>query len=367
MAIDTQARVFSDLAVPPGELLAEELETRGMTQRELADRTGRPEQKISEIISGRKRITDDTALELEKVLGIPAEFWVNLQASYQLTQARIRERIELEKQEDWLDFFPIREMRARGFLPPDRDKQTTLAAILKFFGVASFPALVERHRSLLGQYRITPKTRISEGALWTWLRAGDLEAREVEAAPFDEQNFKAALQRIRQLTKEPIGKAVAEAADLCAQAGVVFVVVRHFPRTGANGVARWLSADRAMIQLSTMRSWTDIFWFSFFHEADHILERQKKRAFVNGINDEPAEERAADVFAMETLIPVERWNAFVEADLFPAVRVEAFAAELDIAPAVVVGRLQHEDRIGHQHLNHLRPRIIWQAEEDATE
>src|SRR3972149_4538786 len=105
MATKTKARLFSALAIPPGELLAEELEARGMTQKELANRTGRPEQKISEIINGKKSITHDTALELEKVLGISADFWVNLEGSYQLTRARLRERIQLEKDEDWLWFF----------------------------------------------------------------------------------------------------------------------------------------------------------------------------------------------------------------------------------------------------------------------
>lgn len=366
MAIDTQARVFSDLAVPPGELLAEELDVRRMTQRELADRTGRPEQKISEIISGRKRITDDTALELEKVLGIPAEFWINLQAAYQLALARIRERIELEKQEDWLDFFPVREMRARQFLPGDRDKQTTLTAILKFFGVASFPALTERQRALIGQYRITPKTTVSEGALWAWLRAGDLKAQDVDTAPYDEAKFKDVLQRIRQLTRKPIREAVEEAIRLCAEAGVVLVVVQHFPKTGANGVARWLSADRAMIQLSTLRSWQDIFWFSFFHEADHILGRQKKKAFVNGINDEPDAEEAANHFAADMLIPAQAWNAFAESRSFSSISIEAFAKRLGIAPGIVVGRLQHEKLIAPQNLNHLRPRIVWIKEEATT-
>ena len=83
-------RVFSNLPIPPGELLAEELEARSMSQKELADRTGRSEQTISEIINGKKSITHDTAIELEKVLGISAWFWVNLEASYQLTKARLR-------------------------------------------------------------------------------------------------------------------------------------------------------------------------------------------------------------------------------------------------------------------------------------
>ena len=85
-------RVFSDLPIPPGETLAEELEARGMTQKELAARLGRPPQVVNEIIKGKKAITPDTAIGLEKVLGIEAQFWTNLQADYQLALARERDR-----------------------------------------------------------------------------------------------------------------------------------------------------------------------------------------------------------------------------------------------------------------------------------
>lgn len=78
----------SDLAIHPGEFLAEELEARAMTQRALAEAIGRPEQVISEIVRGKKGITAGTALQLSVVFGVSAEFWMNLQTAYELTMAR---------------------------------------------------------------------------------------------------------------------------------------------------------------------------------------------------------------------------------------------------------------------------------------
>ena len=78
-----------NVAIPPGEHLDEELEARGMTQRALAQLLGRPPQMISEVIRGKKAITADFALELEGALGVPAHLWVNLEANYQLTRARL--------------------------------------------------------------------------------------------------------------------------------------------------------------------------------------------------------------------------------------------------------------------------------------
>ena len=112
-------RIFSDMPVPPGEVLEEELEAIGMTQKELAARLDRPPQVVNEIIRGKKTITPETALELEKVLGIPAPFWVNLEATYQMTIAMNRDREGLAKQEKWLREFPVREMESEGGFQPN--------------------------------------------------------------------------------------------------------------------------------------------------------------------------------------------------------------------------------------------------------
>ncbi len=78
-------------SIPPGETLRETLETIGMTQVELADRTGRPKKAINEIIEGKAPITVKTALQLERVLGVPASVWNNLERNYQKTKARLKE------------------------------------------------------------------------------------------------------------------------------------------------------------------------------------------------------------------------------------------------------------------------------------
>ena len=88
MVTEAKSRVYSDMAIPPGEILAEELEARDMTQRQLAEEMGRPTQVINEIIKGKKAITPETALQLEDAIGPSAEFWMGLQATYGLTLAR---------------------------------------------------------------------------------------------------------------------------------------------------------------------------------------------------------------------------------------------------------------------------------------
>jgi HTH-type transcriptional regulator / antitoxin HigA len=89
----TKTIIQPDIAIPPGEYLAEEIATRGLSQKELAKRMGRPLNAINEIINGKKAITAETALQLEDVMPeISARFWLNLETDYRLTRALINKR-----------------------------------------------------------------------------------------------------------------------------------------------------------------------------------------------------------------------------------------------------------------------------------
>ncbi len=85
---ETFPYVEPDSVSHPGWLLAEELEVRGMSQRELARRIGRPYQVVNEIVRGRKAITAETALQLEAEFGTRAYIWLGLQADYDLMIAK---------------------------------------------------------------------------------------------------------------------------------------------------------------------------------------------------------------------------------------------------------------------------------------
>ena len=92
----TKTDAYPDIAIPPGEYLAEEIEARGISQKELARRMGRPLNAINEIINGKKAITAETSLQLEEVMSeIPARFWLNLESDYQLTKVLINKRAKV--------------------------------------------------------------------------------------------------------------------------------------------------------------------------------------------------------------------------------------------------------------------------------
>lgn len=90
MAIRLDEKTMSDLPIPPGETLAEEIEALGISRTQLAAALGQPAQAVNEIIQGERPITEETALGLERVLGIGAHVWSGLESAYRMTLARPR-------------------------------------------------------------------------------------------------------------------------------------------------------------------------------------------------------------------------------------------------------------------------------------
>lgn len=76
----------------PGELIRDELKERGMTQRQLSVQTGIKASVLSEIVNGKRSVSLNVAIALEKALGIPAQLWMNLQSQYNLDKIGIAER-----------------------------------------------------------------------------------------------------------------------------------------------------------------------------------------------------------------------------------------------------------------------------------
>jgi len=133
----TTLEIAKSLLSPPGDTIQEHIDFICMSQVELAERMGRPKEKINDIIKGREPITTATAFQLEKVLGIPASFWINREKTYRKELYALQQQEEIEKEMDWLSAFPVNEMRIFGWLPDTREKHILADSMLKFFGVAS--------------------------------------------------------------------------------------------------------------------------------------------------------------------------------------------------------------------------------------
>lgn len=364
MTTSTAHRPFCpDYVHLPGQSLVDLLEERGLSQADLAERTGRPKKTINEIVKGKSAITPETALQFERVLGMPASYWNNLEQLYRSALARHEEKERLRQHVSWLAKFPVAEMIKRGWIEDRADKVELLQRLLSYFGVAS-PAAWDDLWSIgkeAAAFRRQKKEDADVALTATWLRQGELYGKAIHCEPFDAVRFRAALSEIRELTSRADTQAAYETArDICAKAGVAFVVVQEFPRLGVFGATRWLSQDRALIQVSLHYKRADQFWFSFFHEAGHILLHGKREIFVEEARTQKdRSEEEADKFAADLLIPPQAYAAFTAANDFSRGAIVAFANQLKIAPCIIVGRLQREKWIGFHERQDLVVRLQW--------
>jgi HTH-type transcriptional regulator / antitoxin HigA len=341
---------------PPGETLEEILEEREMTQIKLAERMGRPKKTINEIIKGKAEITPDTALQLERVLGTPARFWIERERLYREHLARQAENKRLEIHLPWLKQIPYKEMTKRGWLLYCEDKIEQLREILNFFAIAS-PDIWEEiwSKNISVDFRKPSGFKSDLGAMTAWLQQGEIEASKIDCADYDANKFKEVLQEIRSLTVEPIEIFQPKMIQLCAEAGVAVVLIPELSKTRVCGATRWLSSRKAILQLSDRYKTNDHFWFSFFHEAGHILLHGKCETFLEVPDPQTTDkEKEADQFAGDFLIPAKKWAQFTETNPQSKQAICQFADNLKIAPSIVVGRLQREQIIPYNHYNDLK-------------
>ncbi len=327
----------------PGDTLAEHIEFTGMSQAELAERMGRPKKTINEIIQGKAQITPETALQLERVVGIPATFWINLERNYRLRLAEIDEAETLVQAKEWAKRFPCNAMKVKGWIAFDGSSANAGKALLSFFNVAS-PEVYEKfyHGQVYATaYRMSEKNSKDPYAVAAWLRQGERQAELLQVHAFDRSAFEKTLMEIKKLVMSGADDFFPELQELCRQSGVKVVHTPCLPKALLHGSTRWVKGN-PLIQLSNRLNRNDIFWFTFFHEAAHIIKHNKKDVFVEGMDyacDGKEKEAEADTFAEECLMSRKEEKEVMESGLFDKQDIKRFAEKFGTHPAIVAGRL----------------------------
>ncbi len=342
----TEPQYMSDLAIPPGEYLEEVLEEIELNQAELARRMGRPPQAINEIIKGDKAITPETSIQLEKVLGVPAYIWINLESEYQLIKACQSEAEKAKEEEVLLSEFPYLDLSKLGLVEKTRKPLEKIQSLRRFFGVASLFNL-EGVKEYSPAFRQSTKNNINHKALAAWLRAGSLIADDIECENFCKDTLRSNIADIRALTLDEAPQEFFPKLKFILQkCGIALVVIPHFKKTATSGATFWTKKEKAVVMMSLRGSWADMFWFSLFHELGHVLLHDKRKTFLeDGVTD-PAwkkQEDEADDFAQKSLIPEKEFRAFKLTYDFSCPSIESFAEIIGIHPGIVTGRLQHEN------------------------
>ncbi len=339
------------VAIPPGETIRENMEFLGMNQKELAARLDITPKHLSNIINGNAPITYDTALKLESVIGTDAQFWMNLETNYQLNKARIEEQKKLDLDLQILKEIPYKEMSDFGWVKSTPDRVERVFNSRNFFGVAELSSIKP---SYAVAFRTHKQVReISDFGVLAWLRKAELKGLSEEVGKFNKRKLKSLIPTFRELTLKEPNYFYPEMERLCAECGVALVLVPYLPRTYICGATIWRN-NKAIIALSVRGKRADVFWFTFFHELAHLINHSSNEFHISFDNE--SEEDEADYLASNYLISEEQYRNFIERyDYTDKIQIVNYSQEIGIAPCILLGRLQHDERIGYQYYNDLKP------------
>ncbi len=326
-----------DSATPPGETLRQVLEDLHLTQLDLATRTGLSTKHVNQVIQGSAPLTQETALSLERVTGVPAGFWNRLEARYRELALR-SQSVKLDDEHlQWLRDLPVSSLQRRGYLPTTDDRRQLFHAALTFFGVANLLAWHRVWTRPVASFKRSSAFTSHAESVASWIRIGELATQHLTAEPFDKDGFRVALRHARALTRST--DFLHDLQQLCAAHGVLVVYVAEIDKCRISGATWWSSPTRAVIALSDRYKTEDQFWFSFFHEAGHVLLHSKKETYIDDGSENNQVEEAANRFATNTLIPPREQQSL--AHLTTIADVQAFAERVGVSEGIVVGQLQH--------------------------
>ena len=348
-----------DWASPPGNTIRSILQERDLQENKFCKQIELTTEDFHSLLEGQITISLRLARKLTEFLGASVEFWMSRDFQYQQDAARLR-----IVEEELLSELPFEDMIEFGWLQTTPQSPDRLSICLKFFDVPNTSELIRTYREK--QYNTSFRTSFSFepklAAVAAWLREGEIEAANIDCAPWNALTLRETIASIRSLSRKKDPKIFLPALKkYCAASGVAFVIVRAPSGCRASGAVRFLNPNKALIQLSFRYLSDDHFWFTLFHEIGHLLLHELEGIVLEETETDQQitkEEEEANKFAADTLIPVEYKE--------PMMRIRAnsrdvirFAFRIGVSPGIVVGQLQHLGKLRYDQLNSLKRRFTW--------
>lgn len=344
----TKSRSY--IATPPGATIKEQLENRGMSQKEFAKRMNMSEKHISHLINGDVQLTPDVANRLEMVLGLPAKFWNNLESIYRDKLAKIEIENSMDRDKEVIRSFPYAQMAKNNWVIDTRDKTERVFSLRKFFEVVDLSKMIEKNLVPQIACRRQASTEKADYALLAWAQKAKMEARKQQVSPINLNRLNTLLPSIRLMTTKSPEIFCHSLVEELSKCGISIIFLPHIGGSFLHG-ATFYDKNKIVVGLTVRGKDADKFWFSLFHEFGHILLGHLNQS---GTTDD--DENAADEFAKNHLIRENDFESFVSKNDFSTNSIIEFSKQIDIAPGIVVGRLQKEGYINFSWHNELKER-----------
>lgn len=319
-----------------------------MTQKEFAERMDMSEKHISKLINGEVALTDDVAFRLEMVLGIPAQFWIKLEAIYREKIVKANAENEMDEDLELAKKYPYKEMAKYNWVPHSQVPSERVIYLRKYFEVVKLKLLQDTVRPCIACRRIS-ETEKADYALIAWAQKAKLDARSITTQKISIKKLKDLLPTIRTMTCMDPTEFCPKLVELLSECGIAIVFLPHIGGSFLHG-ATFYDKGKIVVGLTVRGKDADKFWFSLFHELGHIIYNH----IGNPEGASADDELAADKFASDYLISKNDWDLFIQADNFSQDAILYFSKHINIDPGIVVGRLQKEHKIEYSWHNNLK-------------
>jgi HTH-type transcriptional regulator/antitoxin HigA len=343
----------TNYAVAPGEYLEEWIDDQGLSQQRVADLLGCSRKQVNEIVNGRAPITGDTAVRLERVVGITADSWLRFEAAYRAGLARIADHENLASHANEIDPNAVAYLRSlEATKATMRTPGALVSDFLTFHKCGTWQAYVHLHESASrGDYALAALkesgAEIDPTVLTTWLRAAELTEpfERGQRYVYEPDRLRAELPRLRSRASDPDSTMLRDIADILADVGVVFMVVEPPKKFPLHGMTRWVDNRVPVIQQTGRWGKDGFVIWALFHELGHVLNDPRGEMHLEYRTEKKrnsAAEKAANAFAMNVL--------FGETGIAPFEGLQAnseivsAAKKLGIAPGVAVHQM-HRRRL----------------------
>jgi HTH-type transcriptional regulator/antitoxin HigA len=357
-----------NIVVSPGEAISKFLREYGWNQKDLADVLGIPAPNVSNLITGKRRVTLDVARQLASVFSTDIGYWLNLDVAYRSHDLFGGNPLDenLARRAELFKIAPVGEMIKRRWIQNTDDLDLLTKQVLGFYGANSLEEITAKIPYAARKSSSYLKETASE-RLWMQ-RVKQLAPAVSVTTKFTDATFAAAMERFKSLLGYP--ESSRHIPKVLADAGIRFVVVERLPQTSIDGVCLWLDKSSPVIGMSLFHDRMDSVWFTLFHEMFHVKNRDGltapptvdsrlvgEDAAVG--NEKPDIEQRADAFGSSSLIPAAEMDNFITriSPLYTKPRILGFAKRIGVHPSIVIGQLQHKREIAWSQHRDLLARV----------
>lgn len=348
------------LVFHPASFVKDAFEDMGISRSEFAKRLETSEKNLSELFNGKIDITVNMARKLENVTNVSSGTWLNLQNEYSVAREELKELDNINEQLSILDFIDYSSLVKRGYLVYTRKRENKVKKLCTLLKTNSLKTLTDANFAI--DFRPAPiqkEREIINSNIWI-----ELVSRSMEKEPLfklNKEKLKESIDNLRELTLLEPKQFIPKVKNILNDCGIHFILMPSFKNAKPKGMVMW-KHDQVTLAMSNKGKYSDIFWFTFFHELGHILLHPQMDFIDFDDNSLAKREKEADSFASEILIPESSYKQFIENNSYTIKNIDNFARENHIERTIVIGRLQKDKLLEYHQLTRYKKKFIWDFE-----